>query len=542
MQNKKSFNIYLKIKLLIFNSFRNYYLKSNFYNKKISKIKKNNLVYKPSPNLFDCIIKYNKQKTNIKEFDIEEIWRINNINDKNFRRLNNFYWLFSIDLKSSKQITQFIIEKWIDKNEEYNFLNWEIDILSKRIISWISNSKLTYEDSSEDYKKKLNFIIKKQINHLINEINRSKSFDNKIIGCTAIVLTGLVYKDEHYLEYGIKLLSKFIKYSLDENKFPKTRSLRQLIFYLKHLVLIRELLKESLSEIPDFLDEAIFYLGKSYSLICQNNPTSYLFNGNQESNNQNFDIYLKEQGYKFTETSSEAGDYVILKNKKNSLIIDLGSCPEKKFTNNYQFGALSFEFTHSDKKVICNSGYFQKVNHQLNDISRSSAAHSSLIIENNSISNFKRDGLGNKYIYRNFKVFEKKIFSDKNIWSIEGSHDGYLYKYGLIHKRCIKFYQNNYSLIGKDIIITKKTFKPYNFEVRFHLYPGSKVTKTVDKKVILIEVGDTGWKFICENFLTEVETGLYFGKKNSYIDNQNIVIYGKINNQIQNIDWKIEKI
>ena len=260
MQNNYSLNIYYKFKYLILKGFRGYYLKSKFYNKKISKINKNNLIYKPSPKLLDCIIKYNKQKININEFNINSIWHLNNENKKHFKKLNSFYWLFSIDLKSSKKATQSIISTWIDKNKEYNYKNWEIDLLSKRVISWISNSKLTYEDSSEEYKLKLNSMIKKQINHLINEINRSDSFDDKIIGCTAIILSGLGYKDKNYLEYGLKLLSRFTKYSLDNYGFPKSRSLRQLIFYLKHLILIRELLKETMSLIPEFLDESIFYL------------------------------------------------------------------------------------------------------------------------------------------------------------------------------------------------------------------------------------------------------------------------------------------
>ena len=39
-------------------------------------------------------------------------------------------------------------------------------------------------------------VIKKQINHLINEIEGSKWVEDKIIGCAAIILTGLSYKDK----------------------------------------------------------------------------------------------------------------------------------------------------------------------------------------------------------------------------------------------------------------------------------------------------------------------------------------------------------
>ena len=69
-----------------------------------------------------------------------------NLIEKDYDNLNSFFWLFSLDLKSSKKDTQNIILQWIEKNQRYNSKSWEIDIIAKRIIAWISNSKLTYED------------------------------------------------------------------------------------------------------------------------------------------------------------------------------------------------------------------------------------------------------------------------------------------------------------------------------------------------------------------------------------------------------------
>ena len=53
-------------------------------------------------------------------------------------------------------------------------------------------------------------MIKKQINHLMNEIERSKSVDDKMIGCSAIVLSGIAYNDNNFLSYGLVLLKKII--------------------------------------------------------------------------------------------------------------------------------------------------------------------------------------------------------------------------------------------------------------------------------------------------------------------------------------------
>ena len=66
--------------------------------------------------------------------------------------------------------------------------------------------------------------------------------------------------------------------------------------------------------------------------------------------------------------------------------------------------------------------------------------------------------------------------------------------------------------------------------------------KTQDNKSILIELEDEGWKFTCDNYEINIDNGLYFGNKNSYIENQNIFVSGILNNNEKNIKWEIKKI
>ena len=538
---KNSLNLISEFFNYLSNQIRKIYLSSKFYNKKISKIDDKIIEYKPSNHLIDSLIKYEK-KNNIENFYINSIWTDKEIKEIDYKKLHNFFWLFTIDLKSSKKITQSIILNWIEANQKYNSKNWEIDILSKRIISWISNSRLSYDGSEESYKIKFNANIKKQINHLINEINRSSLINNKMIGCAAIVLTGLSYKDEKYLNYGLNLLKKIINISFDIHGFPKSRNQRQLIFYLKYFILIREWLKESQNEVPDYLNEIILYLGQNYNLIWQSINQNLLFNGNHLNENYSFDKYLKFHNYKFKNENNECGGYVILKNKNLVLSVDLGPSPEKKFSNDYQSGALSFEIFYKDCKLISNCGYFQNYKHQLNSISKSSATHSTLILDSTSSCKFKRDIDGILKINKELKVFKKPIIKEKNYWCIEGSHEGYLKQYGIIHERKIEYLIDKDKLLGTDKLLKRKKFKSTNFEIRFHLEPGVKITKTQDKKFILIELKNSGWKFLCNDYTIEVETGLYFGKKNSFVENQNIFISGITQNNDQEINWELSKI
>ena len=537
---KNSLNYFNQFFFFLFNQIKNFYLNSKIYNRKISKISNKSLEYKPSPSLLDCLIKYEKKKIKIEDLYLNSIWTNENLSEKDFKNLHSFFWLFSLDLKSSKKITQSVIHNWIEANINYNKTNWEINILSKRIIAWISNSKLTYEDSEEVYKNKFNLIIQKQINHLINEIEKSKWIDDKMIGCTAIILAGLSLNEkEKYLNFGLTLLKKIIDFSFDNQSFPKSRNIRQLTFYLKYFVLIREWLKESQSEIPKYLDEIIFYLGKHYSILCQGKNKTMLFNGNHETNNREFDQYLNNHGYKFKNNSFETGGYIVLKNKKINLVMDVGPSPEKKFSKDYQYGALSFEIILNDKKLICNSGYYKKIKHKLNDISRSSANHSTLIIDNHSSCKINKSKME---VENGLKILNKNFIIEKNYWNICASHDGYNKQYGIIHERQIEFFPENNKFIGVDKILKKKNFKSSNFEIRFHLEPTTKIMKTQDGKSILIDIDNEGWKFSAQGYTIDIETGLYFGKKNSFTENQNLFISGITQKEDQFIKWELEKI
>ncbi len=539
---KSSINLINDFFFIFSKQIRNLYLNSSIYNKKISKFEDNILTYRPNLSILSSLIKYEKKKNKIEDFHVYSIWENKKILNKDYKKLHSFYWLFSIDLKSSNRITQSIIQNWIEKNKNYQPKNWEIDTLSKRIISWISNSKITYDGSDNIYKNKFNEMVNKQVNHLINEINRSNLVNDKMIGCTAIVITGISYKNERYLSYGLNLLKKIISSSFDNQYFPKSRSIRQLVFYLKYFVLIRELLKDSLNEIPEYLDEIIFYLGKAYNFFWGSLKKSLLFNGNFENDNSDFDKYLKLYRYNFKSDINELSGYIILKNKNSILAMDVGPNPEKKFSENYQSGPLSFEFYFQGYKLICNSGYYQDHNHQLNRISKSTATHSTMILDNTSVCNFSKTKSGSNIINKGFKIFNKNIIKQKNFWNIKGSHDGYLSKYGVIHERTIEFYPEKNIIIGKDKLIKKNNFKSSNFEIRFHLMPNTKLTKTQDNKSILIELENSGWKFSSNNGNIGIETGLYFGNKNTYKENQNIFISGITSKDDQIVEWKLNKI
>ena len=219
--------------------------------------------------------------------------------------------------------------------------------------------------------------------------------------------------------------------------------------------------------------------------------------------------------------------------------MDIGPSPDRQFSKNYQSGALSFEILSNNYKLISNSGYFKKKNHKLNSISRSSAAQSTLIIDNHS--SCKIDTVTHE-VKQGLKIINKKVKQEKNYWKIVSSHDGYLKRYGVIHERKIEFFVKDKKFVGHDTLLKKRNQKKNNFEIRFHILPETKIMKTQDEKSILIDLNGEGWRFSCPGHLIHIETGLYFGRKNTFTENQNFFISGITSNEDQIIKWELNKI
>ena len=254
-----------------------------------------------------------------------------------------------------------------------------------------------------------------------------------------------------------------------------------------------------------------------------------------------FDKYLALYKYKFENLNDQVGGYAILKNKNCILAMDVGNSPQKKFSYNYQSGALSFEFYYKNIKLISNSGYFQDYKNKLNLISKSTAAHSALVIDNHSSCSFRKSGNYN-ILENGLKIVDKNIVNKKNYWLIKASHNGFLKKFGILHERSIEYLAEKNRLIGTDKIISKNKLESKKYDVRFHMEPGVKLTKTLDNKTILIEIDNSGWKFSTNCEIINIERGIYFGNKNLSNENQNICLSGKTEGIIQEIKWVFEKI
>ena len=282
-------------------------------------------------------------------------------------------------------------------------------------------------------------------------------------------------------------------------------------------------------------------------LSCANSQFP-LFNGATEINNKDYDIFLKTLKYKFNDKNYEAADLIKIKIKKIEFYIDCGNPPPSNFAKYYQAGCLSFELISNKQKIICNSGYGKYLSPNLTALSRSTAAHSTLYINDTSSSIFQKSNIINK-VYGNsliekHKIIKKSYTEDKNFYSVSASHNGYEKSFGYIHTRLVKISKNKNQIFGQDKLVRTKIYSyPLIYFIRFHIYPGIKIVKTKAGNSVLISLlNGEGWLLKSETNNFKIEKNIFFGNKNKIINNESISLLGNLNDEMISINWEIEKV
>jgi len=234
MQRLKSIKLYffsiLKLSSL---SFRNFYFSSNYYNKKLTTFVPDRIFYNPSTHLCASLTTVSSDFYKITDASPESLWKTNSKDRQKFENLHGFLWLSKLDRKNSKVITKDIIKSWINNFFNYNPETWEVEITARRIIAWVSNTDITLENSDKIYKEKFFLSLIKQSNFLLKNLKKLFYNPSKIICCSAIILSGLIFK-ENELNYkiGIKELERVVKNYFDENGFPKSRNPEEVFIVL----------------------------------------------------------------------------------------------------------------------------------------------------------------------------------------------------------------------------------------------------------------------------------------------------------------------
>ena len=518
------------------------YFSSQNYNRSLETKTPQQLYYNPNPFLLSIISSYNMPSFQINEIDPNIFWLKSK--KKESEQMHNFFWLSLIDRKTDHKKLKKIIFIWMLRNSKYKKEIWETTTLSARVISWILNVDIILNNSTFDFKKNFLSCIISQTNHLKKTFKFEKNFTKKIEILTAIILTGLVFKEyEDNFNKGIRELETLVKDFFDSDGFPLSRNPYDLVFFSKYLIFCKEIIKDSQRYVPEFLEDIIEKNLSCIDFIKTPDNQLPLFNGATSQKLDPINKYL--ENFKTKIKNKSVGGLFRIKHKNHFFIIDVDKPPPKNFSKSYQSGPLSFEYFLDGLKIISNSGFGHHISKKAELLSRLTACQSTLSINDTSITKFEKNEMIKKVfgnsIKNSFKAYDFSPKIENGVLGCSASNNGYRKQFGCVHKREIFLDKENNYLKGIDHILKDKDGYPIRYAFRFHINPELNAIKTMSGNSALIQISkNKSLLFTIYNENLEIEKSIFLGEK-KIIDSNCITISGNLVNKNKTFNWEIRK-
>ncbi len=231
------------------------------------------------------------------------------------------------------------------------------------------------------------------------------------------------------------------------------------------------------------------------------------------------------------------------------LLADVGMPPSLEYAGTACAGALSFELSIADQIVFVNAGSPGPADQDWLATSRSTASHNTLCLNTTSSSKLLRNKLLNRLVRAAPIRYPTKVTAELNKQRdgavLKCTHDGYVQKFSLTHKRELFMARDGSRLTGEDIIGagsgSVRFARDLPYAIHFHLDNDVQCRHDDDPAVALLDLRDgSTWRFIVQGTTLSIEDSINFADLAGPTRSSQIVLRGASFGETR-VNWALER-
>jgi uncharacterized heparinase superfamily protein len=202
-----------------------------------------------------------------------------------------------------------------------------------------------------------------------------------------------------------------------------------------------------------------------------------------------------------------------------TVIMDTGIPPPPNVSHDAHAGCLSFEMSSGPSRIVINCGMPSTGRDNWRAFARSTVAHSTLAFADASSCQFVELSAMKKFLHGAPVVSGPEIVENfreavTNGELLTTSQDGYLPRFGVIHRRVLMISPDGTKLDGEDTVSPAPGGRirgnETGFALRFHLHPSVKASRLQDGRgVMLVLPNRDVWTFEALDDLVELEDSVF---------------------------------
>ncbi|MBT5187618.1 MAG: hypothetical protein HOH19_09130 [Kordiimonadaceae bacterium] len=480
-----------------------------------------------------------------------EIWLNSDLDESWLEYLHSFNWLRdlnqAVDRNGAKKRAEELTLTWIDQNTQWGEVSWRADVVGLRISNWLIFAPLIMDTDDVIYRSRVLDILARSARHLMKVSSELPDGPDSLKAIIGLILSGLYIPfGDGWLKEGLTLLKFALGKEVLADGGIRSRNPQELLHIYMQMVTLRDSFAGMGQRAPDFLNIAIRKIALNLRTIVHGDGKVPLFNGATILNHEDiFTCLQKNDEDNLPVTDLEQSGYSRIENGGTVILQDVGPPAEVGLSRHCHSGALSFEMSRGTARMIVNCGdsrFTQEKQLLMSEIeARSTAAHSTLVLNEQNSSALREDGLIGNGIT---KMSSKRYMSEGHIM-LEASHDGYNEQYGITHRRLLYLKNTGEDLRGEDILFRNRVENkvgPLPFAVRFHLHPEVMLEKQDDQdKVHITLVNGEMWTFLARGAALSLEDSVYFGVGGKSSHSQQIVLSANASEEQSKVFWSFRR-
>ncbi|MDG5488581.1 heparinase II/III family protein [Sphingomonas sp. BGYR3] len=465
--------------------------------------------------------------------------------------VHSFAWLRDLSTVAPRvtaaPIAESIMRQWLDAHaERVGDPAWRADQWGRRILFWVAHAPLILSSSDLIYRSRVLNTLARGSRHLERVVDKAPAGLPRIAGWSGMVASLLMIPGGDGRRAGAEAgLERALGASLFGDGGVVSRSPDAQAEAIMLLTMLRATYAARRLDAPGWLEQALVRMVAALIGLRHGDGSTGSWQGSAPMDADALDQIVAATGVR-TRPLRQPRDwgYHSITAGTAALILDAAPPPVARVVEGGCASTLAFELSDGPNRIIVNCGGARGCHHSVADMLgeglRTTAAHSTLVIADSNSTAIHADGT----LGRGVGEIELTRQEGDGSSRIEASHDGYVRRFGFVHRRQLILSAEGRDLRGEDMLLPRgrKRRGDTPFAVRFHLAPGIEVAPTADGQGAFLRVpGGALWQFRARGAAMNVEDSVWIDPRGRPHATRQLVLSGETPPGGTSVTWVLHR-
>ncbi|ODN72078.1 heparinase II/III family protein [Methylobrevis pamukkalensis] len=465
------------------------------------------------------------------------------------RQLHSFAWLRHLkaaDGALTRSNARALVSDWIAQEARAPAIALEPEVTARRLLAFVTQSPLILEDADRAFYRRFLKSVVRHIRLLRRGLKRTQEGYPTLICLIAIAEAAIALDGQTRL---VRLATQKLDAELLAQILPDgghvSRNPQVILDLLVDLLPLRQAYTARGVAPSAALLGAIDRMMPMLRFFRHRNGEFARFNGMGTTPVDTLAAVLAHDDARGRPVANAShSGYQRLDCGRTTLIVDMGAPPPRGFDGGAHAGCLAFEMSAGASRFIVNCGGAEGPD-LWSEAARHTAAHSTLTVEDTSSLRFVASPRLRRLAGTTVLAGPREVTSERlerhNDIAVTGSHDGYLARFGLVHRRSLTLSADGEQILGVDRLDGKaETAGRRAFAIRFHLHPAIRASRTEGGAILMLAPDGEAWSFASADVEPELAESVYLSAVHGRRRSQQIVLAGRVA-EAPEITWSMQR-